>query len=56
MIGLARRRAAAREPMPGLITTTTAQSIGSAITDILIIAEFMSQEEMENQAVVFLPL
>ena len=42
--------------MPGLIVTTNEQSIGMAIDDILLIAEYMSEEEFRDQVVVFLPL
>jgi len=56
MIGFARKRAAAGEPMPGLIVTSNRQSIGSAIDDILLIAEVMPPEEIRQQVVVFLPL
>ncbi len=55
MVGLAYQRVAAGESVPGLIVTTNHQSIGSAIDDILLIAEFMPQEEITGQAVVFLP-
>ena len=48
-------RALAGEPVPGLILTTCGQSIGSAIDDILLIAEYMLQEEIKDQVVVFLP-
>ena len=41
--------------MPGVIATTNDQSIGSAIDDILLIAEFMPEEEIREQVVVFLP-
>jgi hypothetical protein len=41
--------------VPGLITTTDEQSIVSAIDDILLIAEYMPEEEIRDQAVVFLP-
>lgn len=41
--------------MPGVIATTNEQSIGSAIDDILPIAEFMPEEEVREQVVVFLP-
>jgi hypothetical protein len=56
MVGFAYQRVAAGEPMPGLVATTTNQSIGSAIDDILLIAESMSEEEIRDQVVVFLPL
>jgi predicted nuclease of predicted toxin-antitoxin system len=55
MVGFANRRVAAGEPVPGLIATTNEQSIGSAIDDVLIIAEYMSEEEIRDQVVVFLP-
>jgi len=55
MIGFAYRRAATGASVPGLIVTTTEQSIGSAISDILLIAEFMPDEEIKQQVVVFLP-
>jgi hypothetical protein len=35
--------------------TTNEQSIGSAIDDILLLAEYMPEEEIKNQIVVFLP-
>jgi predicted nuclease of predicted toxin-antitoxin system len=55
MIGFAYERVVAGEPVPGLIATTNEQSIGSAIDDILLIAEYMPEEEIRNQIVVFLP-
>jgi hypothetical protein len=55
MIGFAYQRVAAGEPVPGVIATTNAQSIGSAIEDILLIAEYMPEEEIRDQVVVFLP-
>jgi hypothetical protein len=48
-------RVTAGAPMPGVIVTTNDQSIGSAIEDILIIAECYSAEEM-NGRVERLPL
>jgi hypothetical protein len=54
MVGFAYQRAA-EEPLTGLIATTNEQSIGSAIDDILLIAEYMPEEEIRNQIVVFLP-
>ena len=56
MIGFAWQRVAAGDPMPGLIVTSNAQSIGAAIEDILLIADVMLPEEIREQAVVFLPL
>ena len=55
MVGFAYRRAAAGEPVPGLIATTNTQSIGSAIDDILLVAELMPEDEIRGQIVVFLP-
>jgi len=56
MVGLAYQRAAAEQSVPGLIATTNEQSIRSAIDDILLIAEYMPEEEIRDQVVVFLPL
>lgn len=56
MIGFAYQRLTTGEPMPGLIVTTTEQSIGSAIEDILLVVEYMPEAEIREQAVVFLPL
>lgn len=56
MIGFAYQRAAAGEPVPGLIATTNQQSIGLTIDDILVIARYMPEEEIRQQMVVFLPL
>jgi predicted nuclease of predicted toxin-antitoxin system len=55
MIAFARRRVEAGEPVPGLIVTTNEQSVGSAIDDILLIAEYMPEDEIRDQVVVFLP-
>jgi predicted nuclease of predicted toxin-antitoxin system len=55
MVSFAYQRVAAGGPMPGLIATTNEQSIGSAIDDILVIAEYMPEEEIRDQVVVFLP-
>jgi hypothetical protein len=55
MVGFASQRVAAGELVPGLIATTNDQSIGSAIDDILLIVEYMPEEEIGNQVVVFLP-
>src|SRR5437588_11667399 len=55
MVGFAYQRVAVGEPVPGLIATTNEQSIGSAIDDILLIAEYMPQEEIRGQVVLFLP-
>jgi predicted nuclease of predicted toxin-antitoxin system len=55
MIGFARKRAEAGEPVPGLIVTTNEQALGEAIDDILLIAEYMSEDEIRDQLVMFLP-
>jgi Domain of unknown function (DUF5615) len=55
MVGFAYQRAAAGELVPGVIATTNEQSIGLAIDDILLIAEYMPEEEIREQIVVFLP-
>lgn len=55
MIGFAYERITAGEAVPGLIVTTNDQSIGSAIDEILLIAEYMPEEEIRGQVVVFLP-
>src|ERR1700735_3108094 len=55
MVGFAYQRVTAEEPVPGLIATTNEQSIGEAIDDILLIAEYMPEDEIRNQVVVFLP-
>lgn len=56
MVGFAYERVTAGESVPGLIVTTIEQSIGSAIEDILLIAECMPEEEISHQVVVYLPL
>lgn len=56
MVGFAHDRAATGEPTPGVIVTTNDQSIGSAIDDILLIAEYMPEDEIRGRVVVFLPL
>lgn len=55
MVGFAYQRVAGEEPVPGLIATTNEQSIGSAIDDILVIAEYMPEEEIRDQVAFFLP-
>ena len=55
MVGFAYHRVAAGEPVPGLIATTNEQSIGWAIEDILVVAEYMAEDEIRDQVVVFLP-
>jgi hypothetical protein len=55
MVGFAYRRVESGEPVPGLIVTTNDQSIGDAIDDILLIAEYMPEDEIRDQVVIFLP-
>jgi predicted nuclease of predicted toxin-antitoxin system len=55
MVGFAYRRAAAGEPSPGLIVTTMRQSIGSIIDDIQLITEYMTEEAIRDQVVIYLP-
>ena len=56
MVGYAYERAAAGEPMPGVIVTANEQSSGSAIDDILLLADCMPAAEIRDEVVVFLPL
>ena len=56
MVGTAYQRVATGEPVPGLIATSTEQSVGSAINDILLLAEYMPEYEIRVQVVVYLPL
>ncbi|MGP0061969.1 MAG: DUF5615 family PIN-like protein [Isosphaeraceae bacterium] len=55
MVGFAYRRVADGGIVPGVIATTTQHSIGSLIDDILIIADCMTEEEIRDRVVVFLP-
>ena len=55
MVGIAYERVISGELVPGLIATTNKQSIGAAIGDILFIAEYMPEEEVRDQIVLFLP-
>jgi hypothetical protein len=48
MAGFAYRRVAAGEPAPGLIATTNDQSVGSAIDDIFLIAEYMPEQAVRD--------
>jgi hypothetical protein len=56
MVGFARQRLMAGEPMPGIIVTTNGQSIGGSIEDILTIAQCMTEGEIGDEGVIFLPL
>jgi hypothetical protein len=55
MVGFAYQRVAEGKPAPGVVITTNEQSIGSAIDEILFVAEYLSEEEMRDQIVGFLP-
>jgi hypothetical protein len=44
MVGFACQRVASGAPMPGLIATTNEQSIGSAIDDIIALAEYTGRK------------
>jgi len=55
MVGFAYQRAAAGELVPGVIATTNEQSLGDAIDDIVLLAEYMPEDEIRDQVVVFLP-
>lgn len=55
MVGFAYQRVVAGEPLPGLIVTTRRQTIGSLFDDILLIAEYLPEEEIRDNVVVFLP-
>lgn len=55
MVAFAYQRAVAGDLVPGVIVTTNDQSIGSAIADILLLAEYLSDEEMKDQLIVYLP-
>ncbi|HEX3314513.1 MAG TPA: DUF5615 family PIN-like protein [Gemmataceae bacterium] len=55
LVGFAWQRVMDGQHMPGIIVTTNEQSIGSSIGDVLLIAECMSEGEIQNR-VIFLPL
>jgi Domain of unknown function (DUF5615) len=55
LIQFASRRVTSGENMPGVIVTSNEQSIGAAIDDILLIAECISETELRDRVVVFLP-
>lgn len=56
MLGLIWQRIAAGDKLPGVIVTMNQQSVGSAIDDILLVAECMAEDEIRDQVVVYLPL
>ncbi|MGO9110163.1 MAG: DUF5615 family PIN-like protein [Thermoguttaceae bacterium] len=55
MVGFPYQRVAVGKPVSGLIATTNEQSIGTTIDDILLLAECMSEIDIRDQVVVFLP-
>ncbi|MCE9534234.1 MAG: DUF5615 family PIN-like protein [Planctomycetes bacterium] len=55
MVDFAYQRVTAGDTVPGLIVTTNNQSIGSTIADILLLAEYMPEEEIRDQVAIFLP-
>lgn len=56
MVAAAISKIEAGTNFPGLILTTTNQSIRAAIEDILLIAEFMPHEEIQDRQILYLPL
>ena len=56
MIGFAVQRVQAGLPVAGLIVTTLQQSIGRTIDDVFLIAVCMTEPEIRDQVVVYLPL
>ncbi len=56
MLSLANEMHTAGTSVPGLIMTTNEQSIGSAIDDTLLIAQCLSEQEMRDQFIIYLPL
>ena len=55
MVSFAYKRVARGDAMPGVIATTNEQSISGAIEDILLITRYMSEVEIREQIVIFLP-
>lgn len=56
MVGHAWQRVTAEEKVPGVIVTTNDQSIGAAINDTHLIVEYMAEDDIRGQVVVYLPL
>jgi hypothetical protein len=56
MLDFVYKRIAAGQTVPGVIVTSRKQSIGAAIEDILLIAECVSEEEIRDKVVIYLPL
>lgn len=55
IVGFAFKRVERGEAVPGVIATTKLQPIGSAIDDILLIAECMPASELRDRILVYLP-
>ena len=56
MIRFAWHRAQGGLPTPGIVATTISQSVGSAIDDLSLIVKCMSEAEIQDRFVIFLPL
>jgi predicted nuclease of predicted toxin-antitoxin system len=56
MLGFVKARVKAKEPVPGIILTSKTQSFGDAIEQILMIAACVSEDEIRDQVVIYLPL
>ena len=56
MVGFALQRVSADESFTGLIAITGDQSIGGAIDDISLIVECLTEAEVREQLVIYLPL
>lgn len=50
------QRVSAGQSMPGLVVLTGTQPVGETIEDVLLVAASMTEEEVRDQAVIFLPL
>ena len=55
MVGFAYERVTTGAPIVALLVTNNRQSIGSAIDDILFVAKHLTERQLEEQVVVFLP-
>lgn len=56
MIRFAWHRVQGGLPTPGIVATTISQSVGSAIEDLSLIAKCMTEAEIRDRFVIFLPL
>ena len=55
MVGFAWARVQSGEPMPGVLALLENNAVSRVIDDILLVAEYMPEEEIRDQVVVFLP-